>query len=101
MTHCELLITHGGHNSIKECIQKNVKMLVFPHMENNDQPGNAGRVQFWGHGLMGNLEKDSVDSIVTKIDELLSNAKLKLRKKEDLDMPIEGNIYSVFDQIVK
>ena len=80
LSFCDLMITHGGHNSIKECIQKGVKMLVFPHMENNDQPGNAARVQFGGYGLMGNLKKDSIDTI-TK--------------------PINGYNYSVFDQIVK
>jgi zeaxanthin glucosyltransferase len=101
LSYCDLMITHGGHNSIKECIQKGVKMLVFPHMENNDQPGNAARVQFGGHGLKGNLEKDSVDTIATKIDELLSNTKLELKKKENFDKPINGINYNVFDQIVK
>ncbi len=76
-------------------------MLVFPHMENNDQPGNAARVQFGEHGLMGKVENDSIVTIATKIDKLLSSNKLKLRKNEDLDEPINGNNYSVFDQITK
>ncbi len=101
LSFADLMITHGGHNSIKECIQKGVKMLVFPHMENNDQPGNAARVQFGEHGLMGKVENDSIVTIATKIDKLLSSNKLKLRKNEDLDEPINGNNYSVFDQITK
>ncbi|SOE19578.1 UDP:flavonoid glycosyltransferase YjiC, YdhE family [Spirosomataceae bacterium TFI 002] len=82
LTFCDLMITHGGHNSIKECIQKSVKMLVFPHMENNDQPGNAARVEFGGQGLMGKLTKDSVSTISTKIEKLLSIYRIAKPKKE-------------------
>ncbi len=51
--------------------------------------------------LMGKVENDSIVTIATKIDKLLSSNKLKLRKNEDLDEPINGNNYSVFDQITK
>ena len=67
LNYCSLMITHGGHNSIKECYQKGVKMLVYPHMEDNDQPGNAVRVQLNNLGLMGNLKKDSSKEIWKKI----------------------------------
>ena len=71
LTQCDLMITHGGHNSIKECIQKKVKMLVYPHKEDNDQPGNAARVHFHKIGIMGKIGKDSIKTIEKKMDKLL------------------------------
>lgn len=73
LNHCDLMITHGGHNSIKECYQKGVKMLVYPYMEDYDQPGNAIRVESKGFGLMGNLEKDNACTIWSKISYCLHN----------------------------
>jgi UDP:flavonoid glycosyltransferase YjiC (YdhE family) len=67
------MITHGGHNSIKEFIESNVKMLVYPHMEDNDQPGNAMRVELNHFGLRGNLKKDSTELIWKKIDLILKD----------------------------
>ncbi len=72
LNHCDLMITHGGHNSIKECYQKGVKMLVYPHMEDNDQPGNAVRVESGGLGLMGNLEADNARGVWSKISYCIS-----------------------------
>ncbi len=72
-TNCDIMITHGGHNSIKECLQAGVKMLVYPHMEDNDQPGNAMRVDLNKFGLRGNLSKDSSKDIWLKISLLLKN----------------------------
>lgn len=72
LNHCDLMITHGGHNSIKECYQKGVRMLVYPHMEDNDQPGNAVRVELSGFGLMGNLEKDDAKDVWNKISYCLN-----------------------------
>ena len=66
------MITHGGHNSIKECTQKGVKMLVYPHMENTDQPGNAARVEYAKYGLSGNLITDTTKDIERKVSVLLS-----------------------------
>lgn len=71
LNYCDLMITHGGHNSIKECYQKGIRMLVYPHMEDNDQPGNAVRVQLNKLGLMGNIKKDSSAEIWSKINYIL------------------------------
>ncbi|GAB2627815.1 hypothetical protein GCM10027035_22890 [Emticicia sediminis] len=71
LKYCDVMITHGGHNSIKECLQSGVKMLVYPHMEDNDQPGNAMRVELNGYGLRGNLSKDSTEDIWCKILTLI------------------------------
>lgn len=73
LNYCDLMITHGGHNSIKECLQMNVPMLIYPHMENNDQPGNAVRVELNGFGLMGKITEDTSIQIWQKIEKLTGN----------------------------
>lgn len=68
LQYCDLMITHGGHNSIKECIQANIPMLVYPHIDDSDQPGNAMRVYLNGFGLRGNIIRDSSKLIWKKIN---------------------------------
>ncbi len=68
---CEMMITHGGHNSIKECLQARVPMLVYPLNEEIDQPGNAIRVYKAGFGLYGKINKDTPDIIAGKINRVL------------------------------
>lgn len=59
-----LMITHGGGNSIKECIRLGVPMLCYPH--DNDQFGNSARVVYHKIGLRGNMH-ESENAILEKI----------------------------------
>jgi len=68
----ELMITHGGHNSIMECINNGVPMLVYP-CNQVDQPGNAARVVYHRLGERGNIKNDSEPIISKKIDRILNN----------------------------
>ena len=72
----DLMIAHGGHNSIKECLQAEVPMLVYPLNLKIDQPGNAVRVYRAGYGMFGKMGKDSSTEIRRKI-------KCCLRMKEN------------------
>ena len=56
-----LAITHGGLNTVKECIFFGVPMLVFPLR--GDQFGNAARVMFHRLGLASNIEKAPAGSV--------------------------------------
>ena len=71
LKNCNLMITHGGLTSIKECIQNGVPMLVYPLNEKVDQKGNAARVNFHGLGLRGNISSDSLENTWKKITSLL------------------------------
>ncbi len=71
LKHSDMMITHGGHNSIKECLQAGVPMLVYPLNQKVDQPGNAVRVMVKGYGLMGRIDKDSSEVILCKIRQVL------------------------------
>ena len=71
LCYCDMMITHGGHNSVKECLQARVPMLVYPLNRRVDQPGNAARVYARGYGLMGNIDKDTPETILKKIQAVL------------------------------
>lgn len=73
LQYCDVMITHGGMNSITECIYNNVPMLVYPLSPQWDQPGNSARVVYHGLGLRGKIGKDAVKTISKKINLLKSN----------------------------
>gem|GEM_PF-622993 len=75
----DLMITHGGMNTITECILLKIPMLVYPGTSLIDQVGNASRVEFHKIGLTGNLRKDSEKDIMGKVTEILTNPIYKQR----------------------
>jgi MGT family glycosyltransferase len=73
LRHADLMISHGGANSIKECVLLGVPLLVYPRRA--DQPGNSARVIYHGLGLRGDLRKDTVAMIASKIKSVLDDAR--------------------------
>ena len=70
LQYCDLMVTHGGMNSIVECIYRQVPMLAYPLNRCWDQPGNAARIVFHGLGMGGCLAGDSPSGIYRKIREI-------------------------------
>lgn len=70
-----LMITHGGLNSVKECIYAGVPMIVLPQL--SEQPKNAVRVEFHGLGLRGNMQKLTVEQLLSKIAQIEANPRFK------------------------
>ncbi len=73
LKYCDIMITHGGMNSITECIYNTVPMLIYPLSLYWDQPGNSARVVYHGLGLRGKLRKDSAKEISKKLNMMKSN----------------------------
>ena len=73
LKHADVMITHGGMNSIKECILHEVPMLAYPLNNKWDQPGNSARVIYHGLGLRGDIQSESSKTILRKIMQLLSD----------------------------
>ena len=71
----DMMITHGGHNSIKECLQAQVPMLIYPLNLKVDQPGNAVRVYAAGYGLFGKMDQDSSKEMLNKVHGVLAMKK--------------------------
>ena len=76
----DLMITHGGHNSVKECLQAGVPMLVYPLNLRVDQPGNAVRIYQAGYGWFGKVDRDDPPEIRHKIALTLTIGKNHLSK---------------------
>ena len=79
----DLMVMHGGTNSISECMVAGVPMLAYPGAV--DQPGNAARIVYHGMGLMGKLTKESSDQIKRKIETILGDKSfaINVRKKRE------------------
>ncbi len=73
LQYCDIMITHGGMNTITECIFCEVPMLVYPLSPYWDQPGNSARVVYHGLGLNGKINKDSAKTISNKLNQIKSN----------------------------
>ena len=86
LRYADAFITHGGTNSVKEAIEQQVPMLVYPVETRIDQPGNARRIVHHGLGLTGDLANDTTAQIKEKITRLFREPgfkeKLKVLKME-------------------
>jgi len=71
LQHCDLMVSHGGLNSICECLQADVPMLLCPLSHKADHFGNAARVVYHSLGLTENLAIQTPQSIKTKIETVL------------------------------
>jgi len=72
-----IMITHGGFNTVKECIFYGIPMMVLPLIR--DHPAVAARVVHHGLGLRGNINQISVEMIHTMIDEIAGNPSFRKR----------------------
>ena len=90
---CDLMITHGGMNSIKECYDCKVPMLVYPGNNAIDQVGNAARVVFHGLGIMGSLRRETKSGIDRKIRSRLKRVYCGMPQpeRENLDKEVLKN----------
>ncbi len=79
LAQCDVMINHGGMNSIVESIAAGVPMLVCPGMKDSDQPGNAARVCFHGLGESFNPLWEGRGRLRAKISLLLSNPRYRQR----------------------
>ena len=73
LSHCDVMITHGGMNTICECLMMGVPMIVYPLNLKTDQPGNAARVTANKWGIQGGMRKCTEHQILNAIEEVLDN----------------------------
>lgn len=71
----DLVITHSGAGTLRECILKKVPMLAHPR--EYDHPRNAARVVYFGIGLRGNRKWDTPGSIRRKAFRVLENSSFR------------------------
>ncbi len=61
-------ISHGGFNSVKECIFFGVPMMLFPLIR--DHPAIAARVVYHGLGVSANMHKTPPEQIGSLLDRV-------------------------------
>jgi UDP:flavonoid glycosyltransferase YjiC (YdhE family) len=97
------MITHGGINSIKECIFLGVPMIILP--VSGDQPMNAARIEYHGLGIRGNLRKASVERIQALISKIEQNPSYKTRieamRQRFLEVESSGVGARVIEEIIQ
>jgi UDP:flavonoid glycosyltransferase YjiC (YdhE family) len=72
-----VMITHGGFNSVKECIYFDVPMIFFPVIR--DHPAIAARAAYHGLGVVGDLRESTAEQIEGLLDRILMNPQFKER----------------------
>jgi UDP:flavonoid glycosyltransferase YjiC (YdhE family) len=65
----DVLITHGGFNTVKEALLLGTPVIVFPF--SNDQPMNAARIVYHGLGLTGNATTVTAEQARALIERVL------------------------------
>ncbi len=104
--YCHVMITHGGMNSITECVFNEVPLLIYPLSPHWDQPGNSARVVYHNLGLRGKIHKDSARAISKKLNRLKSNYNfyknnvLTMKEKFEKENSSDG-VVSIIDEITK
>ncbi|MFY0523551.1 glycosyltransferase [Archangium gephyra] len=84
-----VMITHGGLNSVKECLCFGVPMIVFP--TGLDQPGNGARIVHHGLGLMGDLREATPETIASMIDQVSKEPGYRSRARAMRDVFLAAN----------
>lgn len=82
LKYCQVMITHGGINSMLECIEHTVPMLVYPLNDDWDQNGNSARVLYYGLGLRGRIGKAKSEQLELQLEELITNSRFRHRLLE-------------------
>jgi UDP:flavonoid glycosyltransferase YjiC (YdhE family) len=70
-------ITHGGAGSIRESAHFGVPMIVYPWQARSDMFGTADRIVYHNLGLVGDMQNDSAEDIMGRIDRLLSDTNIR------------------------
>jgi len=73
LRYCDMMIAHGGQNSITECIMNEVPLLIYPFFKGSDLGGNSARVLYHGIGNRGFIKKETVNRMEEKIQDVLHN----------------------------
>jgi MGT family glycosyltransferase len=88
LSRSQIMITHAGIGSVKECIMMTVPMLLFPLMR--DQFECASRVSQRGLGIVGNLATVSHTEVMSLTTKLMEDPLVKRNIEEMCQRFIES-----------
>lgn len=71
LEHCDVVINHGGMNTVYECVMAEKPMVVFPLSMDWDQNGCAARVVYHNIGVKGIIRRATSKSIETLLKKVI------------------------------
>jgi MGT family glycosyltransferase len=75
----DVMINHGGFNTIRECIMTGVPMLIFPMLEERDHYLVAECVVYHGLGLQLDIERVTSSELSSHIEHVIKDQTFKER----------------------
>lgn len=76
LAHADVMITHGGINSIDECVTHGVPVVVYCGGE-TDMAGTTSRVVHHGMGVAGDRRRDDTATIRGHVDRVLGDPRFR------------------------
>lgn len=73
LRHCDVVVTHGGINTLDECVLHGVPVLIYCGHE-TDMAGNTARAIHHGIGIEGDRRRDTTATIGQHLDSLLNDS---------------------------
>lgn len=96
----DIVISHGGYGTIKECLYFKKPMLLF--FNSYDQNGNAAKIKYHKIGVISNmLKRDSLERIFGISHNKISKKKLEKLLHEITDNKYRRNIEQLNEKIVQ
>ncbi len=80
LSRVDVVISHGGNNTVNESLSAGKPLLVLP--VGGEQADNASRVEYIRAGLRGDLNKSTSQEIRYKVERLLQEPEFQLRARE-------------------
>lgn len=80
LSRVDVVISHGGNNTVNETLASGKPLLVMP--VGGEQGDNASRVVYLGVGLRADLKKSTFQEIATKVKRLIEEPSFRQRAKE-------------------
>ena len=78
LAHADVAVTHGGINSVDECVMSAVPMLIYCGGE-TDMAGTTSRVVHHGIGIAGDRRRDGIAEMRAHVDRLMSDVGVRDR----------------------
>lgn len=94
-----VVLSHGGYGTIKECIKYEVPIIVFPCTY--DQPGNASRVDHHKIGKKFKIRKVNSKRIENLITDVINNYEFYINNIKLMKEKINkcDNVHKCYDKI--
>lgn len=104
LEHCDIVINHGGINTIVECIMAEKPMITYPLSLDWDQPGCAARVVYHNIGVKGVIRRSNAKSIERLLKKVMDQEDVYVKNVRKLKAKfVEKSSYAIelIDRILK